>query len=305
LAVRNVRVDHLATALATANYLFLIPAVLLTLLVYWFRAVRWRYMLIPIKPVHDSQLFTITMIGFMANNILPVRIGELVRAYLLGKRENLSKSLSLGTVVVERLLDSLTIMSLSVPFVLFFAFPPWVKQVGIVFLVIYAGVISLLLLLYFFSEKITRVLERLLSPISPAFSDRIEHIVDSFCQGLTLFKSWRQVFWILVYSYFIWVGASLIVMLILYSFHFIVPLYAPFFMLAMITLGASIPSSPGFVGTLQFFCVAGLAFFGIPEGESLGFSIVYHASQYVPITVLGLFFMWKGHLRFKELPKEK
>ncbi|RLC07525.1 MAG: UPF0104 family protein, partial [Deltaproteobacteria bacterium] len=80
-AIRNVSLGQLGNAMSHANYFFLIPAVLLTLLVYWFRAIRWRYMLIPIKPIQNSQLFTITMIGFMVNNVLPLRIGEVVRAY--------------------------------------------------------------------------------------------------------------------------------------------------------------------------------------------------------------------------------
>jgi len=305
LAIRNVSFDHLLAAMSDANYLFLIPAVLLTLLVYWLRAVRWRYLLIPIKPVQNSQLFIITMIGFMVNNVLPVRMGELVRAYLLGKKENLSKSLSLATVVVERLLDSFAILSFSLPIIFIFSFPNWIKRVGIILLIFYAGIICFLFLLHYFSGKIIQILEKLIYPISVGLSQRVEHILKSFCQGLNLFKSRRQIFWIFFYSYSIWVGSALIVLLILHSFHFTLPFYAPFLVLAFIALGASIPSSPGFVGTLQFFCVTGLAFFGIPESEALGFSIVYHACQYIPITSIGLFFMWKNHLHFKELPKEK
>jgi len=305
LAIRNVSFSQLLKAMADANYLFLIPAFLLTLLVYWLRAVRWRYLLIPIKPIRNNQLFIITMIGFMVNNVLPVRVGELVRAYLLGKQENLSKSLSLATVVVERLLDSFAILSLSLPILFIFSFPGWIKRVGIIFLIFYALIICFLFLLHYFSVPIIRILEKLIHPISVGFSNRIEHILESFCQGLNLFKFRKQIFWVFFYSYSIWLGASLIVLLVLYAFHFNFPFYAPFLILAFIALGAAIPSSPGFVGTLQFFCVTGLALFGIPESEALGFSIAYHASQYIPITSIGLFFMWKTNMHFKELPKEK
>ncbi|MBW1678592.1 MAG: flippase-like domain-containing protein [Deltaproteobacteria bacterium] len=304
-AIRNVSFGQLGNAMSHANYLFLIPAVLLTLLVYWFRAIRWRYMLIYIKPIQNSQLFTITMIGFMVNNVLPVRIGEVVRAYLLGKRENLSKSLSLGTVVVERLLDSLTILSFAVPIIFLFSFPLWVKRVGIIFLVFSVGIVCFLFLFHYFSGKIIQSLQKLVAPISSSLSKRIGNMLTSFCEGLKIFKSKSQVFWICFYSYSIWIGASVIVLLILYSFHFTFPFYAPLFILAIIAMGAAIPSSPGFIGTLQFFCVAGLALFGIPESEALGFSIVYHASQYFPITLLGLFFMWKGRLGFKEITKKE
>ncbi len=123
----------------------------------------------------------------------------------------------------------------------------------------------------------------------------------SFCEGLKIFKTKKQVFWICCFSCFIWVGASLILMVFLYAFHINLPFYAPFLLLVIIATGVAIPSSPGFIGTLQFFCVTGLALFGVSKSESLGFSIVYHASQYIPVTLLGFFFMWKEHLHFKEI----
>ncbi len=310
-AVRDVSFDELTNALSHANYLYVLPALALTFLFYWFRAVRWRYMLLAIKPVRDSQLFTITVIGFMANNVLPVRIGEVVRAYLLGKRENLSKSLTLATIVVERILDGLTILSFLIPAfliperILLSSFPAWLKQLGIALLLFYAGLIIFLFLLNFYSGTVTRIVAKLVSPFSHQLSDRLVSMLGSFCVGLKIFKSWPQIFWIFFYTYSIWVIASLVVMLFLYSFHFSISRYAPFLLLAIMAVGVAIPSSPGFIGTLQYFCVTALSFFGISESEALGFSIVYHASQYIPVTVLGLYFMWRGHLHFKEITEER
>jgi hypothetical protein len=255
----------------------------------------------PIKPVKISQLFNITVIGFMVNNILPIRIGELVRAYILGKRESLSKSLAFATIIIERLLDGLTILSFLIPIVLLFSFPRWLKQTGIVFLILYLGVIGFLFLLNFFSQKIIQIFEKLVSPFSPRFAQRLGRMLMSFCEGLKIFKTKKQVFWICCFSCFIWVGSSLILMVFLYAFHINVPFYAPFLLLVIIATGVAIPSSPGFIGTLQFFCVTGLALFGVPKSESLAYSIVYHASQYIPVTLLGFFFMWKEHLHFKEI----
>ena len=301
LALRNVSFAELLKALAQANYFFLIPSLILTFLVYSCRAIRWHYILMPIKPVKISQLFNITVIGFMVNNILPIRIGELVRAYILGKRESLSKSLAFATIIIERLLDGLTILSFLIPIVLLFSFPRWLKQTGIVFLILYLGVIGFLFLLNFFSQKLIQIFEKLVSPFSPRFAQRLGRMLMSFCEGLKIFKTKKQVFWICCFSCFIWVGSSLILMVFLYAFHINVPFYAPFLLLVIIATGVAIPSSPGFIGTLQFFCVTGLALFGVPKSESLAYSIVYHASQYIPVTLLGFFFMWKEHLHFKEI----
>jgi hypothetical protein len=301
LALRNVSFAELFKALAQANYFFLIPSLILTFLVYGCRAIRWHYMLIPIKPVKISRLFNITVIGFMVNNILPIRIGELARAYILGKRESLSKSLAFATIIIERLLDGLTILSFLIPIVLLFSFPRWLKQTGIVFLILYLGVIVFLFLLNFFSQKLIQIFEKLIAPFSPWFAKRFGRMLMSFCEGLKIFKTKKQVFWICCFSYFIWVGYSLILMAFLYAFHINVPFYAPFLLLVIMATGVAIPSSPGFIGTLQFFCVTGLALFGVPKSEALGFSIVFHASQYIPVTLLGFFFMWKEHLHFKEI----
>ena len=301
LALRNVSFAELLKALAQANYFFLIPSLILTFLVYSCRAIRWHYMLMPIKPVKISQLFNITVIGFMANNILPIRIGELVRAYILGKREHLSKSLAFATIIIERLLDGLTILSFLIPIVLLFSFPRWLKETGVVLLILYLGVIGFLLLLNFFSQKLIQIFEKLVSPFSPWLAQRLGRMLMSFCEGLKIFKTKKQVFWIFCFSCFIWVGSSLILMVFLYAFQINVPFYAPFLLLVIIATGVAIPSSPGFIGTLQFFCVTGLALFGVPKSESLAYSIVYHASQYIPVTLLGFFFMWKEHLHFKEI----
>ena len=213
----------------------------------------------------------------------------------------LSKSLAFATIIIERLLDGLTILSFLIPIVLLFSFPRWLKQTGIVFLILYLGVIGFLFLLNFFSQKLIQIFEKLVSPFSPWFAQRLGRMLMSFCEGLKIFKTKKQVFWICCFSCFIWVGSSLILMVFLYAFHINVPFYAPFLLLVIIATGVAIPSSPGFIGTLQFFCVTGLALFGVPKSESLAFSIVYHASQYIPVTLLGFFFMWKEHLHFKEI----
>jgi uncharacterized protein (TIRG00374 family) len=301
LALKDVRFTELLTALAQVNYCFIGPSLILTFFVYICRAIRWHYMLMPIKPVKISRLFNITVIGFMINNVLPGRIGEFARAYMLGKKECLSKSLAFATIIIERLLDGLTILSFLIPIVLVFSFPRWLKKGALILLILYLGVIFFLVLLNFFSQKIIHIFEKLVLPFSPRFAQRLGRMLLSFCEGLKIFKTKKQVFWICCFSCFIWVGSALIFLVFFYAFHINLPFYAPFLLLVVIATGVALPSSPGFFGTLQLACVAGLALFGVPKSESLGFSIVYHASQYIPVTLLGFFFMCKEHLHIKEI----
>ena len=108
----------------SVEYLYVIPLVVFNIFSFWVRAKRWQYLLAPIKKIKISPLFHATAIGFLANNILPARIGELVRAYVLGSKEKISKTSSFATIVVERLFDGFTILLLFLVVILFLPFPP-------------------------------------------------------------------------------------------------------------------------------------------------------------------------------------
>ena len=130
LAFNRVNLYELKDTLETANYIYLIPAVLLTILSLWIRAVRWGYLLQPVKKININSLFSATAIGLMANNLLPARLGEFVRAYVIGKKELISKSASFATIVVERIFDGLTILLFFNVVAIFYAesMPTWLRN---------------------------------------------------------------------------------------------------------------------------------------------------------------------------------
>ena len=305
LALRNVSYGKLVLSLQSANYIYLIPAILLLLLTMWLRAIRWRYLLEPIKRVKNHSLFSAVMIGFMANNILPARIGEFVRAYAIGRKENLSKSLSFATIIVERILDGFTLLAFLSVILVFFPFPAWLKKAGILAFVFYVLIIAFLVLLKKYKENMLKFLNYILSPISKRLSHKTDEILMSFIAGFDVLKGKKQIALILFYSFSIWTTYAVLTLLVFISFNFNLPFYAPFLLTVILTFGVMIPSSPGFIGTYQFFCVTGLAFWGIKESDALGFSLVYHASQYFPVTFLGLFYLWKDNISLKEIRSEE
>jgi len=305
LALRNVSYRNLVISLQKADYLYLIPAILLALLTMWLRAIRWRYLLEPIKRIKNHSLFSAVMIGFMANNVLPARIGEFVRAYAIGKKENLSKSLSFATIVVERILDGFTLLAFLLVILIFFPLPGWLKKAGISAFIFYLLIIAFFVLLKRYKENMLKFSAYLLSPFSKRLSQKTTEFLISFVAGFDVLKGKKQIALILFYSFSIWIIYAVLTLLVFISFNFNLPVYAPFLLVVILTFGVMIPSSPGFIGTYQFFCVTGLAFWGIKESDALGFSLVYHASQYVPITSLGLFYLWKDNISFKEIRSEK
>ena len=245
------------------------------------------------------------MIGFMGNNILPARIGEFLRAYTIGRKENLSKSLSFATIVVERIFDGFTLLAFLSVILVFFPFPAWLKSAGISAFVFYLLIIAFFVLLKRYKENMLKFLNFILSPIPKRLSHKTNELLMSFIAGFDVLKSKKQIGLILFYSFSIWTIYAVLTLLVFMSFNFNLPVYAPFLLLVILTFGVMIPSSPGFIGTYQFFCVTGLAFWGVKESDALGFSLVYHASQYVPVTSLGLFYLWKENLSLREIRSEK
>src|SRR5207249_8500195 len=100
----------IATALKQANYWFLLPALVVYFLGVWLRAARWRYLLQPVQPIAVKRLFPVVVIGYMANDVLPARLGEVVRAYVLGEQEGVPKSTALATILVERMFDGISML---------------------------------------------------------------------------------------------------------------------------------------------------------------------------------------------------
>ena len=134
LAFRKVDYSELWSALKEANYWYIIPNIILVILSMWMRAYRWRFMIDPIKKVGLSRLFSSVMIGFMANNVLPARLGEFVRAYSLGTKENISRSATFATIVIERIFDGFSLLFILWLSLLLSPFPDWVKKASNLFL---------------------------------------------------------------------------------------------------------------------------------------------------------------------------
>ncbi|MFQ5754081.1 MAG: lysylphosphatidylglycerol synthase transmembrane domain-containing protein, partial [bacterium] len=130
LAFREVNLQEMLTALKNANYIWLLPAFAFMLFSHWVRAVRWRYFLEPIQDVKIHPLFSALIIGYAANNIFPLRLGEFLRAVAIGKTQQISKSSAFATVIVERLIDLLSLLVLLSTTVLFFPLPEVIKNSG-------------------------------------------------------------------------------------------------------------------------------------------------------------------------------
>ncbi len=299
LAIRKVNFQEFKESLAAVQVGYLIPAFLITLVVCLFRSFRWRLLFSPTKSIEIGSLFSVIMVGFLANNLLPARMGEVVMAYLVGKKEGISKSLALGTIFLDRLLDVITLLlflSGSILF-LFNPLPVWVariEQVGVTLLILSAMLVWAGLAR---KEAATKTLQFCLTPLPSLLRKRILQVFVQFVDGLVVLKHLSVLIQALTISTVIWLALALGVYFIFLSFGLLsLSLSSAVVVLAIVNLGLIIPSAPGFVGTFQFFCVAALGLFQVEGSKALSFAVIYHLSQFLPTTLVGLYFLNKENL---------
>lgn len=306
LAFKDVDFDEMLHALVNANYRWLFPASVAMLLSHWFRALRWRFIMEPIKPVKVGSLFSALMIGYASNNIFPLRLGEFLRAYAIAKSQNISKTSAFATVVVDRLLDILSLLLVLAITVFLYPMPQNIKNWGYA---VSVATVGLIVFMVFLMEK-TDATVRLLEKIMPGRVFAIvQKVVRSFLQGFMVFKKSEHYLSILMLSLAVWFLYAVVVYLSFFAFNFTenygVGLYESLVVLVIISIGLMIPASPGFVGTYHWFCMKSLSLFGIPESEALSFAVISHALNTIPFTIVGLLYFWKENLHLSDAVSEK
>ncbi|OGG49813.1 MAG: hypothetical protein A3F84_28470 [Candidatus Handelsmanbacteria bacterium RIFCSPLOWO2_12_FULL_64_10] len=301
LSFRKVDLGEMKSALSQAQYLYVLPSIVFLVVGFWIRALRWKILLQPVKPIGMRPLFSATMIGFMANNVLPARLGEFIRADAIGRQAAISRSAAFATIVVERLFDGLTLLLFLVAPLAFASFPDWVRRAGISALGLYGLSIAFLYLLHVRTETAVQMARYLLRPLPGRISEKLIKQLKLFASGLDVLSQGRHLFSTSGLSLVLWMVNIASLQCILEAFNLDLPWYAAFTVEAILALGVVLPSSPGFVGVFQGFCILALALFGISQGVALGFSVVLHASGYIPVTAIGLVYFWKAHLSFKDI----
>lgn len=298
-------VDYSALWLATkkADYTYLVPIIMVTMLQFYLRAIRWGYLMEPVKKIGHLSLFSATSIGYMANNILPARIGEFVKAYAIGKSEDVSMSASFATIVIERVLDLMAVLMLLFLVLFLVDFPPErvlleqnLRRGGMAAIPVFLLVVVFMHYFKKNSSPFKRIAIKFLSPVSTGFAEKIGHFLDSFASGLAVMKKGHHLIMISIYSALIWFLAALPIHLTLISFGHSPSFSISLFILVLIGIAVSIPSAPGFIGTFHYASAKGLELFDLPIEEALSISIVLHAINFFPITLIGFFFLWRGKI---------
>jgi len=312
VALRNVDLGLLLLSIKSISLPFIIPVVMLTVLFYLIRALRWFHLLEPIKKIGLSSLFSSTVIGFAANCILPARLGEFIRADYIGRMEKISKSSSLATIVIERLFDIFTILLILLFFILLTDFPSEWKSIGkalraggFSFVVIFIVSILLLIGLKEKTQTFLNIAEKVLFFVPGKTKHKIVDILKDFSKGLVLVKGPFQLFAVIFYSLALWCLTVFQIYILGLSMGMSLPFLAPFLILILLCFSVALPSAPGYIGTFHVACQYGLMFYGLSKEKALSMAIVLHAAGFIPTIILGLLIFSLQHISLRTLSNGK
>lgn len=286
LLLRKIDFKQLGAALCSADYRFVLLAVACTFFSYFLRAVRWRYLLISEKPISLGSLYPATIIGYMANNLLPARLGEFVRAYVLAEREGLETSTVFASLVIDRLFDGFTVLLILVVTLFTLRLPQGMgdaesalKVGGLLTFLLYSAVLLVLFLLKRRTMQTISLVGRLLKPFPASFSQRLIPLLGSFVEGIRISSRSSHVAALIFSSLLIWAFAVLPVDMILRGFGIQLPMTASMFILVLLVFAVMVPASPGYIGTYHYACFKGLSLFGIAEPLSISIALVIHGTS--------------------------
>lgn len=301
LAVKDTDFAQVAASFRGANVLFAAPLLLGLAGFYFLKAARWSDILSPAARFTARELLPAVMSGAAGNNLLPAHMGELVRIYLLGREFRLSKAGLLATLIVERVFDVVGVLLLLCG-VLFSANAPASLRPAVLFLLVVAVAgATLIYLMAGHSAWLMKVFERHGRRLPPAARGKAATLVGHIASGFGALRERRLFYRILANSVLQWLLMSACVHFALRAFAIDVPYHAAIVVLTVVVAGLTLPTSPGFVGTIQYCFVLGLTPFGVDSSRALAASIFYHTLLWFAVTGTGLYFLHKYRITFAEV----
>ena len=303
---RGIDKDALGTALRSAHLGYLLLVVLASIVVYGLRAWRWGYLLSPIARAPFVDLFSATVVGFMSGLLVP-RAGEIVRPFLVSRRHAVTTSAGFATIILERLLDLITVLLLFASYL--YAVPPAAAAAGPLMDVVKTGgilaglgaltALFLLLAVHARAEQVFGLIDRGLGLLPSWLSAPLGRMLRAFGGGLAVMQApLPHLLAILGQSLLVWLVIALGIHWNNLAFDLALPFPTTFLILAFLTVGVAIPT-PGMVGGFHgFYILALVGMFGVAQGVAGAAAITSHALTNLPVLLLGLGFLSREGLTF-------
>ncbi len=303
--------------LQDANYAYFIPAIACYFLALSVRSLRWRFLLLHLKPVSIPRLYPVVAIGYMANNMLPLRLGELVRAHFLGEKEGISKASVLSTIGVERVLDGLTLLLFAG---VVWPFLPWTDvlrndagelngawvagsiAVAVVFVAAFVAVFLLAA-----SPRLGNGLVRVVPGLFPkGVRVKVEGLLRLLLDGFGALRSPRALLAICLLSGPVWLMEAATYYIVAISFDLDQPFQVILLVTATSNLATAIPSSIGGIGPFEVVAKSTLVAFGVGGEAAAAYAFSVHIlALWLPVNLLGLLFLWRENVSLAQIARTR
>ena len=298
------------SSMKTARPELLLLAFLLTAAMYLVRAERWQYLLEPLGHTRFWVAFRTTVIGFAASFVLPARAGEVLRPYLLARRERLSATAAFATVIVERMLDLVAVLILLGAFFVVFqtgeaaAAPRLFQAVTIGALAVAPVGLAIVVALFVMAghpERLHGVVLKVQRVLPERMAQAVAAFARTFAEGLAVVRHPSRLLFAMVWSMVLWVGIAAQLWLVTRAFEIALPFGGTFLLTAMLVVGVAVPTPGGVGGTHEALRLGVTSFYGADNDAAVGAAILQHAVNFVPILLLGLWFIARDGLSLTRL----
>jgi uncharacterized protein (TIRG00374 family) len=301
LALRGLQLANMWDVLQGARYVWLIPGVAIYFLGVWVRAWRWHYLLRPLKPISTRTMFPIVAIGYMGNNIYPARAGEILRAVVLKRREDIPVSASLATIIIERVYDGVVMLAfvfLNLPELARLTadsgFVGDIQTLAVWGAVAFLGVLAIFLLAAMFPLRAEGIITKITNSMVPVrYRGKVLEVMVRFLGGLESLRSPREALMVFLTSVVIWLLETGKYWFVMHAFDFHVSFFALMLMNGIVNLATTLPSAPGYVGTFDAPGIAVLKAYNVDPAIAAGYTLVLHVALWLPITTLGAYYMMR------------
>ncbi|MEO5887397.1 MAG: lysylphosphatidylglycerol synthase transmembrane domain-containing protein [Anaerolineales bacterium] len=308
LALRGLHLNDFWGAVKQANYIWLIPGIGVYFIGVWVRAWRWHYLLRPIKHIPTSRMFPITTIGYMGNNIYPARAGEVLRAVILKRKEGVSVSASLATIIVERIFDGVVMLAFVFVNLSELAkltgssgFVGNIQQVAVIGTGVFLGALAVFLIAAMFPQSTLKIgLWFIFQFVPKRLHERIISLTNKFLDGLASLRSPFNVLMVFFTSVIIWLLETGKYWFVMHAFDLNVSFFALMLMNGIVNLATTIPSAPGYIGTFDAPGIAVLTAYGVDQATAAGYTLVLHVALWLPITLLGAYYLAREGIKWDD-----
>ncbi|MGI8967899.1 MAG: lysylphosphatidylglycerol synthase transmembrane domain-containing protein [Chloroflexota bacterium] len=295
LLLHSVNLSQLGADFHQVNYALLVLALVFFAINLGMKVPRWALLLGDDAPDWDT-LFGAINVGYAVNTLLPLRLGDLVRAYWVRDRAGIPMVRALSTIALERVADGVTVLILFLVLAPTVAFPAALRGSALAAGGLFIAVLLFMLLLAYNASRDTRF-SRLLVRIEQSRLSIVGQIIRQIAAGLRTLRSGRAVALLTLYTAIIWGSNAVLLWLVIRAFHLNAPFAAGVLGNAVVSLGMTVPSTPGYIGLFDYLIVVTLGLYGVSRTPALAAALVFHAIAFVPVTLIGVVYIARTGVR--------